>query len=155
MPERPPPGYPGQDRPLPHSFSYQFALHCNDEAANKFQATFLRTSSIEVAPDTIEVNPKHANFGEDTGPLILSGSRVQFITISVMMKLTEAAVNTDKINALNVYSWNIHGAFANTWTPADDNTTTTIAQLLHVTSTAAQEDVVPEVTGVNINPDLA
>ncbi len=151
MPERPPPGYPVTDRPLPHNFAYQFALACNDETKNKFQATFLRTSTIDAAPSTINVHTRNSGFLEDKGPLIVNGSRVQFISIITRMKLTKAALITDDINALNIYSYNIHGAFEDSWTPADVISTTTTAQLLHVVSDVTNEDVVPETDSLNLD----
>ncbi len=150
MPERPPPGYNRRDKPLPHEFYYQVALVGAVNTGNNFQATFLRTSTSSVDPKTIPVNPRHAAYAVDDGPVVCFDSIVQFITISTDISLTEGFMHTDKLAALKYYWWNIHGAFEDSWTPADERTTTTIAQLLHVTSTVAQEDVVPETGGLNI-----
>jgi len=151
MAERPPPGYNRRDKPLPHDFTYLFDLKIADDTKNKAMCTFLRTSKLSVDPKTIPVNTRHASYAVDTGPLICFDSIVQMITITQDIQLTEESRKTDNIGAISIYDWNIHGAFEDSWTPADEKTTTTIAQLLHVISDTTNEDVVPEVAG---NTDL-
>lgn len=152
MAERPPRGYKRTDKPLPHEFVYSFNLNVVDETQNKNMCTFLRTSSISVDPATIKVNPRANSFAVDKGPLICDDSMVDKITISTSHYFSEHAMEVDRLQALALYNWNIHGAFADSWTPADVSTSTnTIAELLHVTSTAAQTDVVPETSGANLS----
>jgi len=142
--ERVPRGYDRDDYPLPHRFNYQFSLGCLDQTANKIMTTFLRTSTLSIGNPNVIVNPKNAAFAIDTGPLINEDSIVNRVKIRTSIVALEGMIETDKIQALACYYWNIHGAFEDSWTPADKLTTTTTAQLLHVTSTTAQQDVVPE-----------
>ncbi len=149
MAERPPPGYNKRDKPLPHEFHQKITLKIADDSKNKYMMTFLRTSLDSVDPKTIEVNPRNSAFAADTGPVICYDSIVQMMTISQDIMMTEQAL-TDGIQAMAVYDWNIHGAFEDSWTPADEKTTTTIAQLLHVTSDTTKEDVVPETVSTDM-----
>ncbi len=150
MAERPPPGYNKRDKPLHHSFYYSIGLRADSSQLNKSMMTFLRTTLDSVDPATINVNPRNSAFAVETSPTICFDSIIQMMTITQSIFLSEAAIATDKINQFAFYDWNIHGAFEDSWTPADEKTTTTIAQLLHVTSDTTKEDVVPEVNGVKI-----
>ncbi len=148
--ERIPRGYERDDYPLPHIFFYNFKLGCASENANKCITTFLRSSTLAINPANVTVNPKNSAFAVDTGPLICDGSVVNRIKISTLVTATENMLDIDKLSAMAYYYWNIHGAFEDAWTPADKLTTTTTAQLLHVTSDATNDDVVPEVTANNL-----
>ncbi len=150
MAERPPPGYDKRDKPLPHDFVYRVPLIASSQFGNKFMATFIRTSTDTGDPKTIEVNPRNTSFAVDKGPCICFDSIVQFMTISTDIILTESFVYTEKLSALAIYHYNIHGSFEDSWTPADEKTTTTIAQLLHITSDTTKEDVVPETAGADL-----
>lgn len=150
MSERPPPGYDVNDEPLPHQFSYNFKLGCVNETSNKLQLVFLRTSNLSIQNKLIHVNHRHADFAKDTGPLVQDESIINRIRIRTTIMATEQMLSIDRLPAMAYYWYNIHGAFEDSWTPADKLTTTTIAQLLHVTSDTTNEDVVPETSGANL-----
>ncbi len=150
MAERPPPGYNIRDKPLAHKFAYKFGLGVNVVNATSAMMTFLRTSKNSVDPKTIEVNNRNTSFAKDAGPLICFDSIVQMISISLAVTMTKACIVTDKLEAVKVYHQNIHGAFEDAWTPADEISTTTIADILNVTSDTVNEDVTPEFQGTTL-----
>lgn len=147
--ERPPPGYDKRDHPLPHEFTYKNDLSLGTSAINSLMMTYLRTSTLSVAPSTIDVNPKHTNFAIDGGALICYDSIVQQMQIITTYSLTVAAAAL-ALSRLRIFDQNIMGAFEDSWTPADDATTATTAEVLEVTSDTTKEDVTPAFSGTSL-----
>ncbi len=150
MAERPPPGYDKSDKPLPHNFGYRFGMDISDETKNGTIVTYLKTTVDSVDPKTIEVNNRNSSFADDRGPVICYDSIVNQMTIDKTFVLTEHMINTDRLQALVVKTAKLMGCWQDTYTPADELTTTTIAQLTELTSDLTKEDVTPAFSGVDM-----
>lgn len=153
MAERPPPGYRRFDKPLPHEFEYDFGLNFLNESRNSTSCTYLRNKNNAFAPDTIEVNPKHASFAVDTGPLICSDSLVQFMSIKTdyMLGNTAQGVDTNKSAGYLLRMFKIFGCWEDSWTPLDQTSGDTISVILKVTSDTTNEDVVATPNGTDLS----
>lgn len=150
MAERPPPGYEQRDKPLPHDFYYKFGLSANAIVSDNTMCTLLRTSTDAVSPSTIEVHTRNAAFAKDAGPLICADSIVQMMSVSMSISASYGAVVTDKLQAWKNYWYMLNSSWEDSWTPADELTTTTTAQLLRVISDTTLEDVRPNYTGTDL-----
>ncbi len=149
--ERPPRGYDRDDFGLPHRFDYYFGLDFSSSTKNRTMLTYLRTSKDSVNPETIEVNPKNANFVVDGGPVVCFDSIVNTIMITKRFVFTKHAHVTDQIPRIKLMTMKILGAHEDSWTPADELTTTDIAALLKITDDSTKEDVTPTFNGTDLN----
>jgi len=149
--ERPPRGYDRDDFSLPHRFKYSFGLDFSTTTKNSTMLTYLRTSKDSVDPETIEVNTKNSNFAVDGGPVICYDSIVNVIMISKRVVFTKHAHVTDQIPKIMLQTMKIIGAHEDSWTPADELTSTDIGTLLQITDDATKEDVVPTFNGTKMN----
>ncbi len=150
MTESPPAGYNRRDKPLPHEFAYQVGFDITNTGMEAHTITLLKTTKQSGDPKLIVVNPRNSGFAVDEGPVICYDSIVQKMTIVKEWSMTETSMETDHIPALRIKTMKIMGAFEDAWTPADEKTSETIADLLEVTSDLTNEDVVPTVGGVNL-----
>ncbi len=148
--ERPPRGYDRDDFSLPHRFKYYFGMDFSNSAKNGTTLTYLRTSKDSVNPETIEVNTKNANFAVDGGPVVCYDSIVNKIMIAKRFVFTKHAHVTDQIPRILVRTFKIIGAHEDSWTPADELTSTDTASLLGVTDDATKEDVTPTFNGTDL-----
>lgn len=147
--ERAPQGYDKKDKPLYHDFFYKFDLSMDTTVKNATILTFLKTSKDSVDPAGIQVNNLNAGFDVETGPIVCYDSIVQQMQIITSYSITQNAL-TAIIKKLRVYESNIHAAFEDSWTPADEVSTATIAQLCDVVSDTTKEDVTPAFNGTNL-----
>ncbi len=153
MAERPPPGYRRNDKPLPHEFEYIIGLNFLTAGRNATTCTYLRDKNdATIAADDIEVNPKNTNFAVDAGPLIVSDSMVQFMSIKTDYILGKTGLLTDKDKSAGylIRMFKIFGCWADSWTPKDQTSGDTIATLLKVTSDTGKEDVTPTFNGTDL-----
>lgn len=148
--EKPPRGYDKMDKPLPHEFYYEVNFDATVAGNTGFIATYIRTTKNSVDPATIEVNPRNTNFAKDEGPVICYDSIVAKINLHYMWSLPKHFLETDKITALSFQRYPIQGVWEDAWTPADEKSTLTIAQLVNVLSDTTNEDVIPEFNGTNL-----
>ncbi len=153
MAEKPPFGYNKRDKPLPHHFVYQWGLDLTAATKDSFLATYMRTSKNSSDPATIEVNNRNTNFVVDIGPLICEESIVQKMTIAKTTTMTKLARVTDNLHAITVMNGMMKGVFADTWSPADELTTTKIEDIVEVTDEATNMDVVPKHTGTDLSDE--
>jgi len=153
--ERPPRGYDKNDKPLPHEFVYKYDFDFSDGTKDAVVQTYARTTTDALAPDTIEVNPRNTLFAVDAGPVICSGSMIQFMTIAKTFVFTKRAHVTDTIPNIKMFSFKIAGCWEDTWTPTDEKTTTDIGNIIEITSVVGKEDVVPRVTGAKMPNGIA
>jgi len=149
--ERPPKGYNQDDFPLPHRMFYGFALDFSSATKNETMLTYLRTSKDSVDPETIEVHRKNTNFAVDGGPVICYDSIVNKMLITKRFVFTKHAHVTDQIPRIHISTMKIMGAHEDSWTPADELTTTDTASILQVTDDATKEDVTPTFNGTKLN----
>ncbi len=148
--ERPPRGYDRDDFSLPHRFTYSFGLDFGDELKNSTMVTYLRTSKDSVNPESIEVNPKNANFAVDGGAVVCYDSIVNQIMINQKTVFTKQAHVTDQIPKIAITTMKIIGSREDSWTPADELTSLDIATILHLTDDATKEDVTPTFSATNL-----
>ncbi len=139
----PPRGYTQQQYPLPHNFGYGGQLQLEDETKNTLIATILRTSELAVGADAIEVNPSNAAFGEDTGPVIHNGSIVPRINMTLTMKLSKVAIETDKIRNVLVNWMPIYIAFLNNLEAEDSRTAVQVEDILELQHDVTNKDTYP------------
>ncbi len=151
---RPPSGLFTKRYPLSHNFSYVTNLNADSETKNSTIITLVRSSmdAAVVAANAVETNPMHANFAEETGPLCLYNSIIDKLMLSMRFTLTVAALETDKIPALNVYWMPIFGQFKEPWEALDDSTgTATPASILNLTKDDTNKDIVPAFSNVDLS----
>ncbi len=148
-PENPPPGYKRRDYPLPHEFNYYAGFGL--EKAN--QATYfplMYTSNDAIAPDTIEVNPKHQNFGVETGCLVNHDSQVQFIDVRIDFQLSKLAFATDQLQGVRIKYMGVFGSFGENWTSSDDTGSETALTILELVKDDTDEAIRPLWTNVDM-----
>lgn len=90
MPKHPPRGYNKMQHPLPHNFSYYGIFDILDLAKDATILTLFRGSETTLAPDTIEVNPRHDDFAEDTGPTCIFDSIIPKVNFTFRASLSQA-----------------------------------------------------------------
>ena len=152
----PPKGYTAQQYPLTHNFNYQFSLAVKDVAQNSYMATILRYSNIATGVEAVEVNPGHASYLQDTGPLCYLGSIIPRVNIKMTAWIDNDAKNqaysagaTGPIHSAYFKWMPIYGGFLEAWTPEDLKTGTKVSDILQLTTNATQDDVVPTHDGNN------
>ncbi len=134
----PPRGYSQTQFPLPHDFNYKFALDAADTTKEATICTLFRASEGAINADTVLVNPAHATFAEDTGPMVYMGSIIPRVSVSFTAKINQVAHDIDKVQHLNFKWMPIYTAFLNTLdaenvgTPASD--IETIIEMKHDTT---------------------
>lgn len=140
---RPPRGYRMEEYGLPHIFSYRGALSAESATQDATILTILRYSEACANPDTIEVNPRNANFARETGATCCPGSIVPRITMNLDLWLSKGAIETDKIQRLKVNWFPIYTAFLDSLDAADDKTTTDVEGILKLQHETTNRDVYP------------
>ncbi len=139
----PPRGYRSDEYPLPHNFSIMPALQAELATKGTTIVPFFRTSELAVSAETIEVNPRNANFAEDTGCIIHNGSIVPRLTVKMLVSLTKGAVETDKIRALNFYYMPLYFAFVDSLDAMDDKTATQVEDIMEMQHDVTNKDTYP------------
>ncbi len=139
----PPRGYRRSEHPLPHNFGNVTVLYGEDETKNSMIFTLLRTSEACLAPDTIEVNPEHASFGEDVGALIQKGSIVPRINLRIYANMTKDAIETDKMRTIKFNWMPIYISFLDSLEAEDSKTAVQIEDILELQHDTTNKDVYP------------
>ncbi len=148
--KRPPRGYRTQEHPLPHNFGYLFQLNAEDETKNSTIATIFRTTELAIAADTIEVNPAHPDFAEESGCIIHNGSIIPKVDFIFKMKLSKLAIETDKLQNLTVHWMPIYTAFLPSLDAQDSKTAVQIEDILELQHDATNKDTYPLFTGTKL-----
>ncbi len=137
--------------PLPHEFEYQFYLAAEDETKNSTICTLIRNSTnLATPPDSVEVNPRHSSFAEETGPTCQPGSIVPRMSINMTAfmpihayegRMTAAAVD----NIANIrFNWMpIYMAFVEPYDSVNDEDGTDIEGVLEMTHNTAFQNANP------------
>ncbi len=147
----PPKGYTALDFPLPHDFAYSFSL--TGEAAVTKSHTIcpiIRCTEDITTPENIEVNPQNPSFAEETGSMIAPNSIVPRIKLSIKASISKAAIATDALRHINFNWFPIYMAFEDMYTAADAFLTTTVKDILELTTGAAKKAGYPTWDGVDL-----
>ncbi len=157
----PPRGFQTEKYPLLHRLEYGFGLSLGDDKENTVLAPIvMHSNEMDVAADTIQVNPHNTGFEEDTGPLCRSMSIIDRLRISMKFSMSSncgIAHHESGTSTNEVFSGDDIPAFKFLWRPiwnvfpekldaADDDTGTSVATILALTKDATFEDVVPLTT---------
>ncbi len=155
---RPPPGFESELYPLRHRIIYSFGLSGVTTTMNSAFATLVRHTNDVIAntPKIIVVNPHNSNYVKDAGPAVAKMSIIDKLRLTIRFNMTNICSDTnetstdtftgDSIQHIKCLWRPIFFSFPEKLDAADDVTTTTVAAILALTKTAAQEDVVPLTT---------
>lgn len=147
---KPPRGYKASEYPLPHNFQYVVGLDLAAENKNDTIMTIVRGSDTVNAPSTIEVHPENETFAEETGALCNHESIIDKMSINMHIGMTNHSIQTDQIGAINLYYMPITGAFLEAWNPEDKKSTNDVGEILRVTDSVTQQEVVPTFSGTKL-----
>ncbi len=151
----PPAGFNERKYPLHHKLIASFGLSAITTTQNTCLLPLIMGSTdLDVAADTIQVNPHNTNYEEDGGPLCRQNSIIDDLTLSLKFNMTDlcnsgeiiSTVFGDGLKHLNFLWRPIMFSFPEKLTAADDDTGTTVATILALTSDDTNEDVVPITT---------
>ncbi len=151
----PPSGFKQELYPLKHKLVYSAGLSAATATQNTVCMPLVRGSTdMDVAPDTIQVNPHNTNYEEDGGAVCRQMSIIDKLRLSLKFNLTEIThtgeiVDTvfgDGLKHLNFLWRPIFFSFPEKLQAADDDTGTTVETILGLTSDDTNQDVVPLTT---------
>ncbi len=153
----PPKGYRMKEFPLPHEFRYDLQLNPEDDNTNTSILSLLRADESCLDASTINVNPSHLSFAEETGPTCNMGSIVPKISIDINAFMTVLARETHKMKEI-IFQWApIYTAFLDTLVAEDVKTGTEIEDIVELQHTTADKEVLPlwEGTKIGANQPLS
>ncbi len=142
----PPRGFEEGKHPLRHKMYYTAGLSLITATQNTAHFPVVRYYKTVNDPDTIDVNPKHASYDKETGPMCSPQSIIDRMKINITLSLTKIALS--KVTAIRCWWQPIINAFPEKLDAADDFTGDTVASLLKVTKDATEEDVTPSFSDV-------
>ncbi len=138
---RTPAGFEPQKNPLRHKFYYAAALSCVTTGKNSAMFLVVRNYLGANNPDTIDVNPKHADFDKETGAVCNPMSIIDRLTIK--LSFTRAENVAAEAGPLKCWWQPIFVSFPEKLDAADEFTSTTVAAILNLVKDATQEDITP------------
>ncbi len=145
----PPAGYNLEEYPLPHTFVYDCDFGLESAVADVTTICPIIVYTEEAgAVETIEVNPRNANFAQDTGPLIHPGSIVPKISVSMSAFLNEAAI-AEGVRRLNFFTMPIYSSF-DSLDAFDEKTGATLLTTLGMEKNGTPQRVGPNFNTVNL-----
>ncbi len=140
---RAPRGYYQQQYPLLHLIKYKFDLHAENETKNSMIIPLIRTSQTLADPPSVEVNPHHPSYAEESGATIHMGSIVPRMKLFFQVYMTKGAIETDKLRTLRFDWMPIYCAFLDDLEAEDENTATQIEDILELQHATDNKDVYP------------
>ncbi len=154
---RPPKGFESEKFPLRHRLISSFGLSLGANTKNTALIPIvMHSNEMDVAANTIQVNPHNTNFEEDAGPLCRNMSIIDRMTISLKFQMTDVCENLretaaatftgDTINSFKFLWRPIFNVYPEKMDAADDDTGITVAAILGLTKDATFEDIVPLTT---------
>ncbi len=146
----PPKGYSSLVHPLPHNFSYFFTLQAEATAKDATIIPIICASQDLLLPETIEVNPTNAGFGEETGTMIQMNSIVPKISFNMKMSLTQGAIETDKIRSMQVKWMPIYTAFLDSLEAYDIDSGQQVEDILELQHDVTFKDTFPLYSGTDL-----
>jgi len=152
MPRAPraPKGYREFDWPLFHTIPFRFGLQTYS-ATTKLSTIlplFFHDNEVIATPSTTAVNPKNAAHAESAEMGILSNSIVPKLKLNFTVRMTEAAIETDKLREIHFMWYPIYIAFVENLIAFDEKTGDTIEEILNLTHSTTDEVTTP-VWGAN------
>ncbi len=148
--KRPPRGYFASQYPLPHRFSYVMRLGAEAPTKDTVILPILRSSEAVASADTIEVNPRNANFAVETGATCHPGSIVPRINFTLSLKLAQNAVVTDKVREMKCNWFPIYTSFLNSLEAEDEKTAIQVEDILELEHDVTNKDVNPNYSTVKL-----
>ncbi len=139
----PPRGYRQAEYPLPHNFGFNFALSAEAATKDSTIVTLFHTREDAASAESIEVNPRNANFAEDGGAVIHNGSIIPKLNLTFSMRLTKIAEATDGIRALKVNWMPIYISFLNSLEAEDAKTAVQVEDILELQHAVDNKDTYP------------
>ncbi len=155
-----PRNYFAQEYPLPHDFEYEFNLAADDETRNSTIATLIQSRNLmDFAPDVVEVNPRHGNFAEETGPACQVGSIVPKLNVYFQAYIPIDATSGSGVDDIFQLRFNwmpIYTAFPEGLESINEEDGSVIESILELQhTTAGSKKVTPLFTGTNLLVDHA
>ncbi len=153
----PPRGFKAEQYPLRHRLAFSAALSLETATKNTvFLPIVMGSTDMDTEPTAVIVNPHNPAYVEDAGPLCRQMSIIDRMRISLKFNMTEdcndlqeTAAGTftgDSIHAFHFMWRPIFGSFKEKLDAKDDDTGISVATILALTHTEAEEDVVPLTT---------
>jgi len=146
-----PRNYFDQEYPLPHEFDYRINLAGEDQAKNSTICTLLQSKSVlDVSPDAVEVNPRHANFAEETGPTCQIGSIVERMMVSINAFIpinAKKGSGVDDIDYLNFNWMPIYNSFVEGLDSINEEDGADIESILELQHDVTKKSVTPLFVG--------
>jgi len=147
----PPKGFGKTLHPLFHRLVYGAGLSHITGNVNSTMFTLVKNYKSTVSPETLNTNPKHADFIEtENGAICIPNSIIDKLKLSMTFSLTKNAV-TDGFRQLKVTWFPIFFSFPEKLDAADDKTTATVKSILELTSDSVEEDVTPLWSGTKLS----
>lgn len=150
MAKRPPAGYRMTEFPLPHAFGGQFTLEGEDETLNSTYINLIRASEEAVDVENVNVNPGHAGFGKDTGPMIHMGSIVPRMQFTLHAHITKVGIVTDALRSLRFTWMPVYIAFLDMLEAEDTKTGVQVEDVLELLHDTTNKDVTPLYSTINL-----
>ncbi len=132
----PPKGYNQMEYPLPHNFNYDFGLAVENVLKASTIIPIIKCSESINAADTIEVNPSHANFAEETGSVIQPDSIIPKINIHMNAQMKKSLHITSAVKFIKFNWMPIYFAFEDMYTAVDNKTDTEVEDILPMVRSA-------------------
>ncbi len=163
---RPPRGFESEKFPLRHRLVYSYGLNLGVDTTNSALMPIVH-SSLDMgttSPEDIKVNPRNVNYVSDAGALCRQMSIIDRMRISLKFTMTnycdpraltsgsagpnfdDGVYTGDGIRALKFLWRPMFNVYPEKMDAADEDTGTTVAQILAVTKDATNEDIIPLTT---------
>ncbi len=146
----PPKGYKTMEYPLPHQFDYSFSLSPETATKNSTMIRLIMSRENNNAVDTIEVNPSHASFAEETGCIVHPDSIIPRMNIAMRAQMNQAMDETDKIRYIKFHWMPIYASFLDSYTAMDNETNVEVEDILELKTTATNKTGFPLFNNVKL-----
>ncbi len=138
----PPKGYDQMEYPLPHNFNYQFGLSPETATKNTTYVPLIKCMQDINPPDTIEVNPSHADFNEETGCIVQSDSIVPKLNIHMQAQMSQPMIEEAPGDGIRYIKFNwmpIYLAFKDMYEAIDNKEDVEVEDILEMTHTVVKK----------------
>ncbi len=145
MVKHPPRGYTKMQYPLPHDFSYKGVFDILDPAKRATYVTLFRGTETSLAPDGIEVNPRHDDFAEDPGPTCIFDSIIPKVSFTMRASLSQAMTTDFEFAKVIFKMMPVYIAFEDSLTAKNINSPaeSEIEDILHLSHTVTSHRTQP------------
>ncbi len=148
-----PRGYWAEEYPLYHKNQGHFGLsmHATSVAKEGTILPFFRSTEKLVNPENVNVNPRNAGFAEESGISCYIGSIVPKLKTSFNIKLSSAAIETDKIRTAVIYWWPLYNSFVEGLDAIDSKTGDTVSTVVDLVPSTGDKQVKPNYNGTDLS----